>query len=70
MTTATYFGRGRRLYRQTGKHCQILISDAVYAKLQRIKDQFELKNIAQVVDLVTRSIAREEQRAYARPEGP
>jgi len=68
MTTALYFGRGRRMYRQTGKHCQVLITDAVYEKLRRIKEQFELKNIAQVVDLVTRPLERE--RAWSRPEGP
>lgn len=70
MTTALYFGRGRRLYRQICKHPQVLVAGDVYEKLRHIKEQFELKNIAQVVDLVTRGIERDEQRAYARPEQP
>ena len=65
MTAAHYFQRGRRLYRQTGKHPKVLVTDALYAKLKRIKEQFEFTNIAQVVDLVTRGIGAEKQRTWA-----
>lgn len=52
-----------RLYRQTCKHPQVLVTDRVYVKLQRIQQRFELKRISEVVDLVTRGIE------HARPEG-
>lgn len=53
-----------RLYRQTGRHPQVLVADRVYLKLQRIQQQFELRRISEVVDLVTRGLER------TRPEGP
>ncbi len=68
MTTATHYRRGKRMHQTSENHCIVSVTDRAYSRLLLVKGRFEFKNMAQVVDFLTRDIAKQ-QRAWARPEG-